>query len=359
MDATGSGSTAPRVSVVMSVYNGMPLVQDAVASILDQTFRDLEFIIVNDGSTDDTLPYLHAAAARDPRIRIIDQLNTGLTRALIRGVAAARAPLIARMDADDLSEPERLARQVAYLDAHPDLCAASCGIAYVAGDLTPIAMSDRRRPPEALPLLVTLYNAVSGHGQVVFRKSAYDAAGGYDPAFRFAQDYDLWTRMTRARPFGEAPGILYKFRINHDSISTRHGAAQLALAVKIASREVTHLVGSTPEQHTVQLILSMWQQRCPDGAGARDFWAAHRHISAMVAAYFRRYPDRRHVESFIRSEIGALWRALFNSLAHKREPRLFAIAAIAARWDFRYFVGAFRRKAFKQRKSARSSAGHS
>lgn len=345
IDATEPVPVTPRVSVVMSVYNGMPLVRDAVDSILGQTFSDLEFIIVNDGSTDDTLSYLQAAAAADPRIRVIDQANTGLTRALIRGVAAARAPLIARMDADDLSEPERLATQVAFLEANPDLCAASCGIAYVSGDLTPIAMSDRRRPPEALPLLVALYNAVSGHGQVVFRKSSYDVAGGYDPAFRFAQDYDLWTRMMRTSPLGEAPGVLYKFRIDHDSISTKHGATQLALATKIASREVAYLTGSTPDQGTVQLIHSIWQQKCPDGVGARDFWSAHRHISAMVAAYFRKYPDRKHIERHIRSEIGALWRSLFNSLAHKREPRLIAIAAIAARWDYRYFVGALRRKA--------------
>lgn len=337
----------PRVSVVMSVYNGMPLVRDAVDSILGQTLGDLEFIIVNDGSTDDTLAYLQAAAAADPRIRIIDQANTGLTRALIRGVAAARAPLIARMDADDLSEPERLETQVSYLDAHPDLCAASCGIAYVSGDLAPIAQSDRRRAPEVLPVLANLYNAISGHGHVVFRKSSYEAAGGYDPAFRFAQDYDLWTRMMRTAPFGEAPGLLYKFRINHDSISTKHGATQLALATKIASREFTYLTGSVPDQDTVGLIHSIWQQKCPDSANMTKLFAANNHINNTISAYFLKYPDRKHVLPMVRSEIGTLWRSLFNSLAPKRELRLVLIAAIAARWDGRFFVRALARKLFR------------
>lgn len=340
----GTQSDAPRVSVVMSVYNGLPLVIDAVDSILGQTLRDLEFIIVNDGSTDDTLSYLQSAAAADPRIRIVDQANTGLTRALVRGVAAARAPLIARMDADDISEPRRLEAQADYLDANPGLCAVSCGITYVGGNMELIATSDRQRPSGAIPLLMTLYNAISGHGHVVFRKSAYDRAGGYDPQFRYAQDYDLWTRMMRLGPFGEVPGLLYKFRIDHDSISTRHSGAQLALATQIASREFTHLTGSIPNVDTVGLIHAIWQQKCPDTADMGKLLAANRHMKRAVSAYFKKYPDRKPVLPIVRSEIGALWRSLFNSLRYRREPRLVLIAAIAALWDFKFFFCALMRR---------------
>src|SRR5262245_17827114 len=115
-------SSLPRVSVVMSVYNGLPLVRAAVQSILDQTLEDFEFVIVNDGSTDGTLDYLRSVEAHDSRIRVLDQANTGLTRALIRGVAEARAPLIARMDADDISAPDRLHKQVQVMDSDPDIC---------------------------------------------------------------------------------------------------------------------------------------------------------------------------------------------------------------------------------------------
>lgn len=335
---------APLVSVVMSVFNGMPMVKDAVNSILSQTLCDLEFIIVNDGSTDDTLSYLKSVALTDSRIRIIDQANTGLTLALIRGVAEARAPFIARMDADDISEPMRLEAQVAYLKARPELCAVSCGIAFVSGDLVTIAVSDRQRQPELFPLLMTLYNAVSGHGQVIFRKASYELAGGYNPEFRYAQDYDLWTRMIRHEPFAEVPGIFYNFRIDHDSISTKYGATQLLLATQISSREYTNLTGLKPDKNTVQLIHSIWQQKCPETASTGDLWAAHKHIINATTAYFRKHPDRKHILPSIRSEIGMLWRSLFNSLAHKREPKLIAIAAIAYRWDSKFFLGALLRK---------------
>jgi hypothetical protein len=191
---------------------------------------------------------------------------------------------------------------------------------------------------------MTLYNAVSGHGHVMFRKSAYDQAGGYDPAFRFAQDYDLWTRMMHIGAFGTVPGLLYKFRIDHDSISTQHGSTQLDLATKISSREFVHLTGVTPDPNTARLIHSIWQQKCPDTVGAGDFIAAHQHIAKAVAAYFRKYPERKHALPFVRTEIGRLWRSLYNSLAYKREPRLFLAAAIAARWDTKVFLGALSRK---------------
>jgi glycosyltransferase involved in cell wall biosynthesis len=121
-------TSVPRVSVVMSVYNGLPFLREAVQSILCQTFEDFEFVIINDGSTDDSLSYLRSVEAMDSRVRILDQANAGLTRALIRGVNEARASLIARMDADDLSTPDRLQKQVAVLDGRPDLLAATCGI---------------------------------------------------------------------------------------------------------------------------------------------------------------------------------------------------------------------------------------
>jgi len=103
----------------MSVYNGAPWVRDAVASVLAQTAGDLELIVIDDGSTDATPELL--AAVRDSRVRTERQARVGLTRALNQALARARAPLVARLDADDLALPERLARQRAFLDAHPDV----------------------------------------------------------------------------------------------------------------------------------------------------------------------------------------------------------------------------------------------
>src|SRR5258706_14041022 len=112
-------SSSPAVSVVMPVYNGERYLASAIDSILAQTFTDFELIAVDDGSTDSSLPMLKRYAERDPRVRVISRPNTGIVGALSDAIAAARAPLIARMDADDLSLPLRFERQVAYLSGHP------------------------------------------------------------------------------------------------------------------------------------------------------------------------------------------------------------------------------------------------
>src|SRR5205823_4798077 len=113
----------PVISVVMPVYNAASYVADAVKSIMAQTFDDFEFIAVNDGSTDRSEAILNEFARADRRIRVISRANTGIVGALNDGIAAAEAELIARMDADDVSSPQRLQRQLAYMQAHPECVA--------------------------------------------------------------------------------------------------------------------------------------------------------------------------------------------------------------------------------------------
>lgn len=110
---------SPKVSVVMSVYNGEKYLPETIDSILNQTFKDFEFIIINDGSTDKTAKIL--TSYDDPRIRIFNQENMGLTKSLNRAISLAKGEYIARMDADDISYPERLKKQVDYLNKNPDI----------------------------------------------------------------------------------------------------------------------------------------------------------------------------------------------------------------------------------------------
>jgi glycosyltransferase involved in cell wall biosynthesis len=116
----------PAISVAMSVYNGERFLAEAIESVLGQTFADLEFLIVDDGSTDGSRAMIEAYAAKDARIRPILRENRGLIASLNQMLDEARAPLVARMDADDVCLPERLAQQVAFLDAHPDYGVLGC-----------------------------------------------------------------------------------------------------------------------------------------------------------------------------------------------------------------------------------------
>ena len=186
----------------MSVYNGEAFINDAIGYILAQTYRDFEFIIINDGSTDGTLAIMQEHAVKDARIRIIDQENTGLTLALRRGIEASTGEYIARMDVDDISHPQRFEKQMALIDANPELVAGTTDVQHYSLQGPKPDFSSLDRDPRLLPMLLSFFTALGGHGQVIFSRKAYDAAGGYNPNFRYSQDYDLWTRLVEQGPFG-------------------------------------------------------------------------------------------------------------------------------------------------------------
>lgn len=143
-------SQSPALSVVMSVYNGSAYLEVAVRSILTQTFQDFEFIIVDDCSSDDTPEILEKLASADPRIRILRlEQNRQIAGALNAGLELARAPLIARMDADDISYPTRLMRQMAIMDEDPDLVLLGTSIRHVDPHRTPIRIDFAASNPEA------------------------------------------------------------------------------------------------------------------------------------------------------------------------------------------------------------------
>lgn len=188
------GGAVPAVSVLMGVRDGAPWVAEAVDSVLAQTASDLELIVVDDGSSDATGELL--ARVRDPRLRIERQAPAGLTRALNRALDLARAPLLARLDADDVALPERLARQQAFLAAHPEvgLLGTAAREVDVAG--RPVGLVSPPADDGALRRALIRRNPFV-HSSVVVRRAALDRVGAYDESLPVAQDYDLWMRLSR------------------------------------------------------------------------------------------------------------------------------------------------------------------
>ncbi len=208
---------APEISVVMSVYNGAPYLEAAINSILQQTYTNFEFIIVNDASTDDSPEILRKFD--DCRLRVITNTeNLGLTKSLNIGINAARARFIARMDADDLSLPHRLERQRQFLEERPDY--ALVGSAYYQID-----EHDRTR---GLVRVLTADQELRaglrqqnwfGHGSVMMRREALRQLQGYDEQFKYAQDYDLWLRLSEHHKIANLEEPLYCWRVTADCIS--------------------------------------------------------------------------------------------------------------------------------------------
>ena len=183
----------PEISVIMSVHDDAPTLQAAIDSILTQSFTDLEFIIINDGSRDGTPELL--AAQSDPRVIVLHNATCiGLPASLNRGLAAARGRFIARMDADDVSLPERLAIQHAFLRAHPEIgvCGSYVEKVFPAKGKTKI-VTYPTDPEEARARIHMV--CPMAHMTVLARREVYDASGGYNPFYRRAQDVELWGRV--------------------------------------------------------------------------------------------------------------------------------------------------------------------
>jgi hypothetical protein len=221
---------SPKVSVVMSVYNGAIHLPDAVESILSQTLCDLEFIIVNDGSLDDSLNILKRYQAADSRIRVIDQPNQGLTNALIVGCRSARGEFIARQDVGDRSLPQRLERQVAVLDRDPTIVAVGSGVRRFGpnGEF----LNEHVRSLSGAEVTHDLHHFGIGlvHACSAFRSDAFHFVGGYRPEFRFAQDTDLWYRLSSVGQLAECPEVLFEMRIETTGISGTQIEKQIRLS---------------------------------------------------------------------------------------------------------------------------------
>ncbi|HSH88947.1 MAG TPA: glycosyltransferase family 2 protein [Ramlibacter sp.] len=226
-------SERPEVSVVMGVYNGAASLAATIDSVLAQEGCALELIVVDDGSIDGTPAILRACAQRDPRLRVFGQSNAGLTSALVRGCGEARGDFIARQDCGDRSMPGRLRSQLEFLRGHPQVVMTACAVRFLApgGELLYVSSRDGPRLQDGLRQLdVRQVKGPPHHGCTMFRRDAYQAAGGYRPFFAVAQDLDLWLRLSE---HGECEGhgdVRYEARLEAGSISSVRREEQLGFA---------------------------------------------------------------------------------------------------------------------------------
>ena len=200
----------------MGVYDGLPYVRDAVRSVLGQTYKDFELLVIDDCSTDGTAAELERVADGDDRLRIVrNDENVGLTRSLNRGLDEARGEYVARHDADDRSAPERLARQVAYLNANPDVAVVGTGARLVDASDHVIDTRVVLRTPTLADFRAKNHLI---HGSILARRSVLRDHGGYDEFFEYSQDYDLWLRLAESNALRNLPDPLYDLREHTGSI---------------------------------------------------------------------------------------------------------------------------------------------
>ena len=221
------------VSVVMGVFNGAAELGKSIESILVQNGVDFEFIIVNDGSTDETADVLAVYAASDKRIRIINQHNQGLTRALIRGCSEASGRYIARQDVGDVSLPGKLKKLHAAAAANPDAALLSCGTRFLGprGETLYVVIQNQGEATTRLRSMNSHeIRGPSSHPSVLFPRHLYEQVGGYRKEFYFAQDLDLWARLVERGDHMVIREVLYETTYTPGSISGVNKSKQDELA---------------------------------------------------------------------------------------------------------------------------------
>ncbi|WP_432797354.1 glycosyltransferase family 2 protein [Poriferisphaera sp. WC338] len=211
--------TTPSLSVLMPVYNVQRYLAEAVESILNQTFTDFELICVDDGSTDDSLEILQGYAACDPRIRIISRPNTGIVGALNDALAAATAPLIARMDGDDTSSPTRFEKQIDYMNQNLNCIAVGTWCTRTDPFGNP---AGEQHPPLTHDEIDTALMQADGssviHATMIIRREPLQQIGGWNPQYDWVEDFDLLLRLAEQGALANIPEPLYAYRRHTESI---------------------------------------------------------------------------------------------------------------------------------------------
>ncbi|CAH0495752.1 hypothetical protein NVSP9465_00761 [Novosphingobium sp. CECT 9465] len=239
-NAAADGALAPAVTVAMSVYNCQRFLDAAIASVRRQTFSDFEFLILDDGSTDGSVDIAHHHAAQDSRIRVIARENRGLIASLNELLKEARAPLFARMDADDICRQDRFARQVAFLDAHPDHGVIGTWTEDIDEFDRPFVTTAPEHPVTCEDVLAVIeQRSPLSHPTIMARRDILRAVGGYHVAYRHCEDYDLWLRLASVTKLANIPERLLSYRHYANQISNRHAFAQQygAAIAQLAYRE--------------------------------------------------------------------------------------------------------------------------
>lgn len=251
---SNSTSAQPLVTVLMSVYNAAVYLREAIDSILKQSFVDFEFLIYNDGSTDATAEIVRSYS--DSRIVFIDNpINRNLSPNMNEGIERALGRYIVRMDSDDIADYERIAKQVAYMEAHPEVGLCGSAVQYFGASQSLIQMPEDN---EVIQHTMWLQNAFY-HPSVIIRASVLRISGlRYNEQYEFAEDYKLWSEMCAITQVHNLPEPLLNYRIHPHQISRKQSLSQQRISAQIRREQMNRLhIYLRPEQEQAFQLLTI------------------------------------------------------------------------------------------------------
>jgi glycosyltransferase involved in cell wall biosynthesis len=284
--------SSPLVTILMPVCDGERFLQEAIDSILVQTFTGFEFLILDDASADSSRSIV--LGYDDPRIRLLtNDRNLGVTRTLNRGIQQARGRYMARMDADDVSMPERLERQVAHLDANPNCAVVTTFARIIDTDSVPQGEICLDLSPVELDRQLQLQNRLI-HGAVMMRADVVRRLGAYDEAMKRSQDYDLWLRISDEHAIHTLPEFLYSWRQHGQGISSLYADEQ--------DRYAAQARDSARRRRIDRILARLREGQLSAAQATRIVWRRMRDEDEFRA----RARDRRDMINRLRNRIPAL-----------------------------------------------------
>jgi glycosyltransferase involved in cell wall biosynthesis len=258
--------------------------------VLEQTFKDFEFVIVNDGSTDGTKEALEIFEEKDERIRLIHQKNTGVARALNRGLEVSRGRYIARMDADDITAPTRLQEQVDYLEAHPGIGIVGTQVDKIGPEGEIQGTWELPTDPEVIAWDL-LFRPTFCHPTVMARRRLLVKLGGYAEWATHAEDYELWTRAVRETRLANLQQTLHYFRKWGGSITSVNLKAGIQTCCKAAVPLHETVLGEAVDEQVVCFLV--WARfksvdRAMEEVGIDDLVPVLEHLRCLYLGFVRR-----------------------------------------------------------------------
>jgi len=276
-----SKTEIPIVSVLLPVFNGSEYLRESIESILDQTYTDFELILIDDGSTDDSPEIMRQFD--DPRIRQYQQENVGLAKTLNRGIELSRGEFIARQDQDDVSLPERLLKQVDFLESNQN-CALVGSWAEILDGSNRTERYHKHPTNSSTLKFELLFNNPFVHSSIMIRKGVLERLGGYctDPKYQPPEDYDLWARIARHYEIANIPEVLLLYREVPQSMSRSGNSSFLLNQLRISSENIAYLASDTPENHHIQNISALTQALWDSVIAPPNFFVMRRILKKAV-----------------------------------------------------------------------------
>jgi glycosyltransferase involved in cell wall biosynthesis len=294
---------APRVTILMPVFNRERFVNEAIESVVRQDFPDFELLVVDDGSTDQTPDILEAWGKRESRIVVIrSERNQGIPAALNLGLAHARAGYVARLDSDDLMMPGRLAAQAAILDSDPQVVLVSCAYDTIDAEGRYIGTWLGDEPHEVVTYLLGFYNIVGGGGQVMFRLAEVLAEGGYNCEYPSSEDYDLWVRLLQRGRILTLPLVGMKKREHDNDSMAQYASVKRANSNSIMRKALEPHLKRRVRDDEIAALITVWQHDGTVGMGP-----AAESIMRETFAHFCREHDNRDLQRCARRRVARQW----------------------------------------------------